>query len=684
LANGEDAYQLMRDLGIGISDADLLKIPLANQNLEGIDTDNDGLSDRVEDSLGTNKNNQDTDQDGYSDRAEILNGYDPLSSRKLPLDKNFANLIEGRIFLQVEKHGEAWYVNPENKQRYYLGNGDDAYQLMRFLSLGITNSDLAKIETESLEEVIIEPQPQPQSQPPCSDECTIFGQNICSEDKVSVCGNFDEDICLEWSSPESCRENYECFAGLCFLDAQQILPLDNQQQEDEEEEEQTEDEQQEQQNQNEEPEDEEEEQGGQQDQDEEPDDEEDPEPEPEPTCTDECVSLDGNQCSGQGYKTCGNYDNDDCLEWSVIQNCEEQYECSQGQCSLSGAGSNCPIIAVSVNKSVIDGNWGDDTLEGQYRTHLEDLFAWAMPAGTAKWPFVHPEQDVYNPVGIQNMLDWFNGQGMSYDIFHNVVVPKYSEIPDWYWDMSSPEEKLIALEDHVRTIMAHFGTQIPIYNVVNHVYNNHFKNNSENYLQTGLDRLTVVDNILTWAKEANPNVKLIINEGGDTSSAGVITDSSSKMIYIQFLNDLLARGAPLEGIGLMGHLGRDVGQGAGKLPADVLRQSLEDYSQFGLPIYITEFDISYYYILDSNPSFNPDDQFENYDSWWDYQADAYMEAFEVFSEYPLVKMIHLWDIYDGISWLPGTGLFDEDFNPKPVYYRLENFLRDAKVRTCNL
>jgi len=111
---------------------------------------------------------------------------------------------------------------------------------------------------------------------------------------------------------------------------------------------------------------------------------------------------------------------------------------------------------------------------------------------------------------------------------------------------------------------------------------------------------------------------------------------------------------------------------------------LEDYSQFGLPIYITEFDISYYYILDSNPSFNPDDQFENYDSWWDYQADAYMEAFEVFSEYPLVKMIHLWDIYDGISWLPGTGLFDEDFNPKPVYYRLENFLRDAKVRTCNL
>ena len=36
----------------------------------------------------------------------------------------------GRILLQVEENGEAWYVYPENRLRYYLGRPDDASALM--------------------------------------------------------------------------------------------------------------------------------------------------------------------------------------------------------------------------------------------------------------------------------------------------------------------------------------------------------------------------------------------------------------------------------------------------------------------------------------------------------------------------------------------------------------------------
>jgi len=49
--------------------------------------------------------------------------------------------LRGRILLQVESHGEAWYVNPVNNQRYYLGRPSDAYALMRSLGLGISNAD---------------------------------------------------------------------------------------------------------------------------------------------------------------------------------------------------------------------------------------------------------------------------------------------------------------------------------------------------------------------------------------------------------------------------------------------------------------------------------------------------------------------------------------------------------------
>ena len=55
------------------------------------------------------------------------------------------DIVRGRILLQVEQHGEAWYVDPVSNKRYYMKDGDAAYQIMRKLSLGITDVDLARI-----------------------------------------------------------------------------------------------------------------------------------------------------------------------------------------------------------------------------------------------------------------------------------------------------------------------------------------------------------------------------------------------------------------------------------------------------------------------------------------------------------------------------------------------------------
>jgi len=60
-----------------------------------------------------------------------------------------ANRLKGRILLQVESRGEAWYVSPKNSQRYYLAGGEDAYQIMKTLGVGISNKDFAKIKTDS-------------------------------------------------------------------------------------------------------------------------------------------------------------------------------------------------------------------------------------------------------------------------------------------------------------------------------------------------------------------------------------------------------------------------------------------------------------------------------------------------------------------------------------------------------
>lgn len=60
--------------------------------------------------------------------------------------EDLATKMKGRILLQVESHGEAWYINPKDSKRYYMANGEAAYNIMRTLGVGVTNTDLEKIQ----------------------------------------------------------------------------------------------------------------------------------------------------------------------------------------------------------------------------------------------------------------------------------------------------------------------------------------------------------------------------------------------------------------------------------------------------------------------------------------------------------------------------------------------------------
>jgi hypothetical protein len=147
LGKPEEAFAVMRRLSIGATTATLNKIR-ANVDIispTDIDTDGDGLSDAVEGGLETDPNNPDTDGDGYGDYNEVKGGYNPFGAGSLKFDDKLVTKNLGKIFLQVEKKGEAWYINPLNRERYYLSRPSDAFAIMRKLGLGITNADLAKI-----------------------------------------------------------------------------------------------------------------------------------------------------------------------------------------------------------------------------------------------------------------------------------------------------------------------------------------------------------------------------------------------------------------------------------------------------------------------------------------------------------------------------------------------------------
>jgi len=95
LRDGEAAYTIMRLLGEGIRTTDLERIPEAGSNKIG--------------------------------------------------DKALIQKMKGKILLQVDRHGEAWYVNAKDGKRHYLKNGQAAYEIMRKLGTGAFNEDIIQI-----------------------------------------------------------------------------------------------------------------------------------------------------------------------------------------------------------------------------------------------------------------------------------------------------------------------------------------------------------------------------------------------------------------------------------------------------------------------------------------------------------------------------------------------------------
>ncbi|KKR21993.1 MAG: hypothetical protein UT48_C0001G0006 [Parcubacteria group bacterium GW2011_GWE2_39_37] len=94
LGRPADAFEVMRQQGIGISNEDLQKIP---------------------------------------------NGSSKLNDKDINM--KFAEKQKGKIFIQTQSRGEAWYINPSDAKRYYLGRPADAFKVMRNLGLGISNND---------------------------------------------------------------------------------------------------------------------------------------------------------------------------------------------------------------------------------------------------------------------------------------------------------------------------------------------------------------------------------------------------------------------------------------------------------------------------------------------------------------------------------------------------------------
>ncbi len=55
--------------------------------------------------------------------------------------ENLGESLSGRIVLQVQQNGEAWYIDPADKKRHSLGWPADAFAVMRERGVGISRKN---------------------------------------------------------------------------------------------------------------------------------------------------------------------------------------------------------------------------------------------------------------------------------------------------------------------------------------------------------------------------------------------------------------------------------------------------------------------------------------------------------------------------------------------------------------
>ncbi len=80
-----------------------------------------------------------------------------------------------------------------------------------------------------------------------------------------------------------------------------------------------------------------------------------------PNCQNKCSQSGEKQCSENGYITCGNYNNDACLEWSQVTPCYSPQVCVEGVCKTS---SSPPVSSTGTTYYVSTS--GDDNNLGTF------------------------------------------------------------------------------------------------------------------------------------------------------------------------------------------------------------------------------------------------------------------------------------------------------------------------------
>jgi len=256
---------------------------------------------------------------------------------------------------------------------------------------------------------------------------------------------------------------------------------------------------------------------------------------------------------------------------------------------------------------------------------------------------------------------WFNDRGV---VVKGHPLVWHTVQPRWLMDKPVGEVERL-LHNRIQREVSDFAGQIDLWDAINEVVIMPVFDNGDNAI-TPLARLKgrigMIRMAFETAREANPNVTLILNDF-DMSTA-----------YECLIEGVLEAGIQIDKLGLQSH------QQQGYWGREKTERILERFARYNLPIHFTEttlvsgdlmpkeiHDLNDYKVTDWPTTPEGEQR----------QAEELEDWYRTLASHPLVEAITYWGMSDRSMWLgaPG-GLVRKDGSRKPGFDRLHNLIKN--------
>lgn len=227
------------------------------------------------------------------------------------------------------------------------------------------------------------------------------------------------------------------------------------------------------------------------------------------------------------------------------------------------------------------------------------------------------------------IADFARDQGLR--LFGHNLVWYYQNPPAFVRLDGQPAPFGAALRDYIQAVVGRYRGQAVGWDVVNEPVTDDGAGLRECLWSRNLGQIDYMRRAFDHAHEADPAATLLIND------YNLESNPRKRATFMRLVETLLGAGTPVGGVGTQTHVAAD-------LPPSVARQSLLELASLGLPVHVSELDIS---LRRARPDFGSREQLVAA------QTRLAREIAETFAQLPPARRFAftLWGVKSDESWL---------------------------------